>query len=160
MSSLNPDQNKLQKPDDVPRNVKKSDCDMFEETAMIVLKETEQSLLVDKTSTDPLKEASPMLSKSTELHIQSEIDQVSKLSNLLGNETTVNKDSNVEEQVNAENCQPIHSVCKIIGDDSSTEVTPGSKPCYTEMKSDYTLRPYLPDMDWANCSWADPDDSL
>ena len=33
---------------------------------------------------------------------------------------------------------------------------------YTELNPDskYKSRPHLPDMDWANCSWADPDDSL
>jgi len=33
---------------------------------------------------------------------------------------------------------------------------------YTDLKPecDYRSRPFIPDMDWANCSWADPDDSL
>ena len=31
---------------------------------------------------------------------------------------------------------------------------------YLVLKSDYSHRPNVEGMDWANCSWADPDDSL
>ena len=31
---------------------------------------------------------------------------------------------------------------------------------YLTLREDYSSRPNIIDMDWANCSWADPDDSL
>jgi len=33
-------------------------------------------------------------------------------------------------------------------------------PKYLELKEDYSHRPCVPGMDWAECEWADPDDSL
>jgi len=40
------------------------------------------------------------------------------------------------------------------------EAATASKYANLKPECDYRLRPQIPDMDWANCSWADPDDSL
>ena len=35
-----------------------------------------------------------------------------------------------------------------------------SRPDYVMEERDFSLVPYIPGMDWANCSWANPWDSL
>lgn len=40
------------------------------------------------------------------------------------------------------------------------ETATASKYADLKPECDYRSRPHIPDMDWANCSWADPDDSL
>ena len=92
-------------PVDTFRVVKKSACDMFEETIEDVVVSKEKVFF--KAKEDDLKKA--------------KIEE---------------KDS--------------------VGDSATCAIK------YTELNPDskYKSRPHLPDMDWANCSWADPDDSL
>ena len=48
------------------------------------------------------------------------------------------------------------------GGDSSTEPSQPkrSRPDYVMEERDFSLVPHIPGMDWANCSWANPWDSL
>eukprot|EP00092_Neocalanus_flemingeri_P040968 GFUD01044607.1.p1 GENE.GFUD01044607.1~~GFUD01044607.1.p1 ORF type:complete len:153 (+),score=32.07 GFUD01044607.1:82-540(+) len=106
--------------------------------------------------------ATSIVSKPTEIQVRTKIvnkndsDNVEETENL-ADENVGSKDKHLENKdaslgINdGRDCNP---------ENDCRKESAASQLGFTQMRNDYSLRPNLPDMDWANCSWADPDDSL